>query len=145
MTRTRLGRLMIVATVLWLAAACGSSTPSSPAAVIPIAGNWSGTWSFVTSGVTVTDNVTVTFTQASSATGTWSADNGATGTFQFAVASTVTGTMVISQSPVGGGTCSATGNLTGSVSSTAMTLTVPTLPATAQCSWSTNNQFSLHR
>lgn len=137
-------RRVIAGICLTLAAACGSSSPSSPTS-ISIEGNWSGTWSFVTSGVTVTDNVTVTFTQPSNANGTWNADNGAAGTFQFAVASTVTGTMVINQTRIGGGLCSATGNLTGTVSSTAMTLNVPSLPTTTQCNWATNNQFSLHR
>jgi hypothetical protein len=128
-----------------LAATCGgSSTPPAPTPVT-ITGDWSGTWQFVTSGVTVTDNIRATFTQADTATGTWSADSGATGQFMFAVAPNVTGTLTITQLKVSGVTCTATANLTGTVSTNAITLSVPAIPSSPQCAWATNNQFSLHR
>ena len=132
--------LVIVVTI-----ACGSnsSTPAGPTPMI--AGDWTGTWQFVTSGVTVMDNVRVTFTQTDTATGSWTADNGASGQFQFPVSSSVTGTFTITQVKVSGPTCSATANLSGTVSASAMTLSVPTVPSTPQCAWATNNQFSLHR
>lgn len=128
-----------------LAAACGSSTSTPAPAPATIAGDWSGTWQFVTSGVTVTDNVHVTFTQSDTVTGTWAADGGATGQFRFAPGSTVTGTFSITQLTVGGQPCNGSANLTGTVATNAITLSVPTIPSTPQCAWAANNQFSLHR
>lgn len=138
-------RRLVLGVFVALAAACGGSSPAPAPTPIMIAGDWSGTWQFVTSGVTVTDNIRATFTQAGTATGTWSADGGATGQFTFAVAASVTGTMTIAQLKVSGVTCTATANLTGTVSANAMTLSVPTIPSSPQCDWSTNNQFSLRR
>ncbi|HKW01415.1 MAG TPA: hypothetical protein VJN96_16440 [Vicinamibacterales bacterium] len=140
-----MSRRLILGCVVAMAAACGGSNPAPAPTPISIAGAWSGTWQFVTSGVTVTDNVHATFTQTDTATGNWTADSGATGQFTFRPASSVTGTMTIAQPRVSGGTCTATANLTGMVSANAMTLSVPTIPPSALCAWATNHQFSLHR
>ncbi len=143
MTRAYARRILILLAAL--GTACGGSSTSPSPAAIAIAGEWSGTWQFVTSGVTVTDNVHVTFTHADTATGTWTSDSGATGQFQFAVGPTVSGTFTISQPNLNGNTCAAIATLTGSVSANAMTLSVLNIASTALCSWATNNQFSLHR
>jgi len=125
-------------------AGCGGSSSTAPTP-LSIAGDWTGTWQFVTSGVTVTDNVRATFTQTDTATGTWIADGGATGQFSFAVAPTVSGTFTVTQVKVSGPTCTQTASLTGTVSTNSMTLSVPAIASSPQCSWATNNQFSLHR
>lgn len=140
-----MSRRFVLGCLVALATACGgSSTPPAPSS-ITITGDWSGTWQFVTSGVTVTDNIRATFTQAGTATGTWSADSGATGQFTFAVAANVSGTLTIAQVLVSGTTCTATANLTGTVSANAITLSAPTIPPSPLCAWAMNNQFSLRR
>jgi len=143
MTRRLLWCLAALGLAASLAAACGSN--SSAPAPATIAGDWSGTWQYVTSGVTVTDNVHVTFTQTNTVTGIWASDVGATGQFRFAPGSTVSGTFAITQVTVGGQTCNGSANLTGTVATDAITLSVPTIPSTSQCSWAASNQFSLHR
>ena len=142
-----MSRRLVLGCFVALAAACGGSStaPTPPPTSITITGDWSGTWQFVTSGVTVTDNIRATFTQAGTATGTWSADSGANGQFTFAVAANVTGTLTIAQLKVSGQTCTATAALTGTVSTNAITLSVPTIPSSPQCDWATNSQFSLRR
>lgn len=139
-----MSRRLALGCLVALAAACGGSSMPAPTPVT-IAGDWSGTWQFVTSGVTVTDNIRATFTQTDTATGTWSADSGATGQFTFAVAANVSGTLTITQLKVSGVTCTATANLTGTVSTNAITLSVPAIASSPQCAWATNNQFSLQR
>jgi len=143
MTRGTLPGLAGLCLAASLAAACGGS--SSTPGPATIAGDWSGTWQFVTSGVTVTDNVHVTFTQSDTVTGTWVADGGATGQFRFASGSPVSGTFSITLLKVNGQTCSGSGNLTGTVATNAVSLSVPSIFSASQCDWATNNQFSLHR
>ena len=140
-----MSRRLVLGCLVALAAACGGSSMPPAPTPITIAGDWSGTWQFVTSGVTVTDNIRATFTQSGTATGTWSADSGATGQFTFAVAANITGTLTITQLKVSGVTCTATANLTGTVATNAITLSVPTIPSSPQCDWATNNLFSLRR
>ena len=138
-------RRLVLSVMIGLAAGCGGSSAATAPTPATIAGDWSGTWQFVTSGVTVTDNIHVTFTQTDTVTGTWAADGGATGQFRFAPGANVTGTFSITQLKVSGQTCSGSGNLTGTVGTNAITLSVPSIPSTSQCDWATNNQFSLHR
>ena len=75
-------RLPLVALLLALAACGGKGSPSSPAPSLNLAGTWGGTWTFVTSGVTVSDTVAATLTQSGTgADGTWTSQSGATGQF----------------------------------------------------------------
>src|SRR6185295_2366789 len=54
---------LVLAVALAAQLACGgSSSPTSPAPALSLAGTWTGSWQFVTSGVTVSDAVTATFT-----------------------------------------------------------------------------------
>lgn len=140
-----MSRRLALGLLVVFAAACGGSSAAPAPTPVTVTGDWSGTWQFVTSGVAVTDNIHATFTQTDTATGTWGADSGATGQFTFVVASTVTGTLTITQLKVSGATCTATANLTGTVSTNAMTLSAPAIPSSPQCGWATNNQFSLRR
>jgi hypothetical protein len=138
-------RRLVLSVLVLLSTGCGGNSSTGPSS-IAISGDWTGTWQFVTSGVTVTDNVRATFTQTDTATGTWNADSGASGQFSFVVAPTVSGTFTITQVKVSGGpACSAMASMSGTVSASAMTLSVPAVPSTPQCVWATNNQFSLHR
>src|SRR5690349_13863842 len=58
------------------ASSCGDS-PAAPAASLNLAGNWTGTWTFVSGGATVTDTVTMTVSQSgTSAGGQWNASGG---------------------------------------------------------------------
>jgi hypothetical protein len=141
LTRRAVGGLCLAIAV---SASC-SSSPTGPGG-LNVSGAWVGSWQFVTSGVTVTDNVTVSFVQtAGTATGTWTADSGATGSMQFQVAGSVTGTVTISQATLSGLTCIGTGQLSGTVSSTAISITTSGFSTNGSCQWATNDQFSLHR
>ena len=139
----RYGPVALILCLAW-AAGCGGG-PTSPTAV-NVAGNWTGTWKFVTSGVTVTDNVTAAFTQSgASVNGTWTAESGPTGSMSFQVGSTFTGSFTISQTTLGGATCTATATLSGQATSSSLEVTVVSIPASSTCSWASNHQFSLHK
>src|SRR5262249_6882262 len=70
---------VLVALAVVSAAACGGSTPASPDA-LDLTGTWTGTWTYVTSGVTISDGLHVTITAGSTnANGAWTADSGASG------------------------------------------------------------------
>ena len=137
--------LFVMLAMVALTSACGHGSPTSPD-LLDLAGNWTGTWQFVTSGVTVTDNLSVTFTQTgTAAAGTWSADSGASGVFNFPATTTVSGSMSIMQVTLSGVTCQATAGLSGSAAANSLSLQVPTIAGTTSCSWASNNVFSLHR
>ena len=56
-------RRLVLGCLVALATACGGSIMLPAPTPITITGDWSGTWQFVTSGVTVTDNIRATFAQ----------------------------------------------------------------------------------
>jgi hypothetical protein len=125
------------------AAGCGDS-PTSPS--LNIAGNWTGTWQFRSAGVTVTEDVTATFTQSgSNASGNWSAQSGATGQFTIAVGESITGTMTISQTLFTGQVCSGSTTLTGTAAASAVDLTIAPLTSSGLCQWATEIRFLLQR
>ena len=140
MTRT-------IVTLLFAAAvaACGSS-PAGPSG-FSVAGDWSGTWQFVTGGVTVTDSVTVSVTQdsAGNASGTWTAASGASGRITFVASSSISGSFTISQTLLTGGSCQASSTLTGTASASTITFAVAPISGTGLCQWASNQQFSIRK
>lgn len=146
MTVSLFTRRLLVAGCLAVTAACGDN-PAAPGPV-NVFGEWTGTWQFATAGLTVTDSVRVVFVPLplNSWTGLWSADSGASGQFQIADQTSTTGTFTITLPKLTGGTpCTATATVSGTLSSTAITLSVPSLPSTNTCPWATDHQFSFHR
>lgn len=125
---------------------CGKSPGAPTPAVVNIGGTWTGTWSFVTAGVTVTDAASVTFTQnGSSAGGPWTSASGPAGQFGVEMASTISGTASISQTLLSGPNCSATTTITGTATSTRVQFTLGALPASGLCQWATNHEFVFTR
>ena len=140
-----------VATVLLiLSAACGGSSPTTPAVSpsVDVAGNWTGTWSFVTSGVTVTDNVRAVFSVGGiGIVGTWTSDSGPTGTMTFSTlpaGTNVPGTFTIRTTTVTG-ECSAQALMTGVATGTTMDVTITSIAGAATCVWATDHRFSLKK
>lgn len=142
-------RLIVVAVAgaLFVSGGCGSSgAPTAPTAPFSVSGTWTGTFEYVTAGVTVTDEVTLILTQPStSASGSWSAGSAATGTASFGVASSVTGNFTISQPNVGGAPCTGSSTLSGSASSTSLVLNIANLTPTAACPWATGMKLTLKK
>jgi hypothetical protein len=138
---------LLVAAALVAELACGSSSPTSPTPSLNLAGNWTGSWQFVTSGVTVTDAVTVTFTQTGSdVSGTWRGESGASGQFSHLTAqASTTGTVTVSQTTITGTACTGTAAVTGTASASSLALTVAQIPASGVCQWASSMQFSLHK
>jgi len=139
-------RLLLTAALL-AAVSCGSKSPPGPSTTLNLGGNWSGTWQYVTSGVTIVDNVTVTLTQAGAdASGTWTAESGASGQVQRLVPQASTsGTLTITQMTITGSACSATAAVTGTASATAIDLNVAAIPPSGVCQWAASQKFSLHK
>ena len=124
---------------------CGD-TPSEPSAALNLAGNWTGTWTFVSGGATVSDAVTMTVSQNGTvAGGQWSAAGGAAGNVQFSPAADFTGTANISQTLIIGGNCSASTTISGTATSNQIRITYGTLAPTGLCQWSASNQFTFTR
>ena len=141
----RMARALVLGAGLFLTA-CGSDSPGAPSPSLNLAGPWTGTWSFVSGGATVSDTVTVTLTQSgTSVGGQWSATGGAAGTVAFPPTADFTGTASISQTLITGGNCSATTTLTGTASANQVRFTLGTLTPTGLCQWATNHQFTLTR
>lgn len=141
-------RRFAIVVVLALFAACGGdSTPSAPTASFNLAGTWTGSWQFVTSGATVVDTVTATLTQSgATVSGTWTSESGATGQISsLAAQSSTTGSMTISQARLTGTACNATTSVSGTASASAIDLTVPQIPVTGVCQWGSAMQFSLRK
>ena len=91
-------RLALLAAPFVLQLACGgSSSPTLPSTTLNLGGTWAGSWQFVTSGVTVSDAVTATFTQTgATVSGTWRAESGASGQFaQLSPQTSTSGTVTI--------------------------------------------------
>ena len=140
-------RLPLVALLLAVAACGGKGSPSSPAPTLNLTGTWGGTWTFVTSGVTVSDTVAATLTQSGpGVNGTWTSQSGATGQFtNLTPAASTSGTVSISLTTITGAVCNATVSATGTASASTIELTLGAIPPSGVCVWATGQRFSLTR
>jgi hypothetical protein len=135
----------LLACACLLAGAGGCDSGASPSD-IDVDGAWSGTWQFVTGGVTVTDTVTASLEQdGNDVTGTWTAASGPAGELTFAVAESISGTLTITQTTITGQTCTATSPITGTASATAIDFSASAPTAAGICQFAASNQFSLRR
>ena len=110
-----------------------------------LAGSWSGTWTFVTAGFTVSETVSMTVTQngETSAGGQWVTTSGAVaGTVAFPPTADFTGTANISQTLLNGVNCSATTTATGTATASQIRFTLGTLTPAGLCQWATNHSFT---
>ena len=140
----KIGRALLVMFAL-VTSSCGDS-PSEPTASLNLAGTWTGTWTFVSGGATVSDAVTMTVSQnGTSAGGQWTAAGGAGGTVQFSPAADFSGTASISQTLIIGGNCNASTTISGTATSNQIRFTYGTLTPTGLCQWSASNQFTFNR
>lgn len=141
---------LVAMALLVLAVACGD-TPTSPntntpAGTIDVAGDWTGTWTYTSAGVTVTDDVTVRLNQSgATASGTWTAESGATGQISFAATASFTGSLTINQSLLGGSSCNASTGINGSASTSQIDVTLADITPQGVCQWGTGNRFVLTR
>ena len=143
MTRARALRAVLVALCVACAAGCESDMSPSD---IQVRGSWTGTWQFVTGGVTVIDTATATLTQnGANATGTWTAASGPTGDLSFTVGETISGTITMTQTTILGQPCTATTTISGTASSTALDFTAAESPRTSICQFAVSNLFSFRR
>ena len=140
-------RTFVGIVLVWLAACGGSSSPSSPTTSLNLAGSWTGTWQFVTSGTITTDTITATLTQnGTDAGGTWTAQSGATGQFtRLTATASTSGSMTISQTTLSGTVCSGTTSVSGTATSATLELTIAPITPSGICQWATGQQFSLRR
>ena len=141
-------RRVAIAVALMLVTACGGgSTSPSPTPALNLAGTWTGSWQFVTSGATIVETVTATLTQTgSTVSGTWTSESGATGQISnLAAQASVSGSLTISQPTLTGPTCTTTTSVSGTASASSIDLTVPQIPATGVCQWGSSMQFSLRK
>ena len=137
-------RAAIAIVLVTLATGCGGDSPTNPSGSLNLSGSWTGTWQYVASGVTVSDDVTATLTQSgSSATGPWTSASGATGQLSLTVASDLSGTITITQTPLASGACTASTALTGTATSSTLDFALAAISGTGLCQWATNQQFSL--
>jgi hypothetical protein len=113
-----------------------------------VAGNWSGSWTFVTAGVTVTDNAHASVSvDGTGVHGTWTAESGPGGTFTFASlpsGAAASGTLTIAISTLSG-TCSAQASVSGTATTGALDLVVAALPSNANCVWATDQRFAFKK
>ena len=120
------------------------TSPSGPG--VSVAGNWTGTWQFVTAGATVTDDVTASLSESgSTVSGTWSSRSGAAGAIPFTAGSSIAGTLTISQTLLSGLNCSATSSLSGTASATAIMFTTANIPPSGLCQWGESAKFVLNK
>ncbi len=142
MTTKLAGRALIVCACVVIAGCDSDMSPSR----IDLAGEWTGSWQFVTGGVTVTDTVTASLSQnGTNVTGTWTAGGGTTGEVSFTAAESISGTLTLTQTTMTGQPCSATTTLSGSASSTALDFAAATPAPNGICQWAASNQFSFRR
>jgi hypothetical protein len=124
-------------------AGCDSDTSPSQ---IDVGGAWTGTWRFVTGGLTVTDTVTATLTQnGANATGTWMAASGTSGELSFDVRAAIAGTLTMTQTTLTGQPCTATTTLSGTATPAALEFTTTAPAPSGICQWATSNAFSFRR
>jgi len=137
-------RGLLAVVLIAIAGASCDDSPSGPS--VNLAGAWTGTLTFVTSGVTVTDNVTATLNQSgSSVTGTWTSESGTSGELTLTAAADVTGTTTISQTRITGQVCSASTSVSGPATSTRLELSLAPLTQTGVCLWAADQQIVLTR
>ena len=129
---------------IFLNVGCGSSS-TAPSSSLSLGGSWNGTFQYVTGGVTVTDTVTATIIQSTSAIGQWAAASGATGTFSFPPAATASGAFTISQPNIGSAACAGTSTMAGTAATSAVVFTVADITKTATCPWATQMTMTLQR
>ncbi len=111
-----------------------------------ISGAWTGTWTFLTAGVVVTDTVSVTFQQNGTvAGGPWTSAGGPGGQLSLKVGSTVSGSVSITQLLLSGQSCNASTTVTGTATATRVQLTLGTLQGGGLCQWAANQQFVFTR
>jgi len=135
---------LVVAAMIVIAAAACDNSPTGPS--LNLAGTWSGTLTFVTAGVTVTDSVTATLSQSgSSVTGGWTSAGGTTGQLTLTAAADITGSTTISQTTVTGQVCSGSTSVSGPATSSRLELALAALTPTSACPWATNQQMVLTR
>ncbi|HYN06437.1 MAG TPA: hypothetical protein VES67_03510 [Vicinamibacterales bacterium] len=141
-TRRAVGAVLVCGCALALGSCDSGMSPSD----IDVDGSWTGTWRFVTAGVTVTDTVTARLTQdGSNASGTWMSESGPSGDLTFTVGASISGTLTITQTTLIGQTCSATTNLSGSAASGTIEFTTTEITPGGICQWAASNQFSFRR
>ena len=129
-----------------LATGCGGDSPTNPSGSLNVSGSWTGTWQYVASGVTVTDDVSATLTQnGSSATGPWTSSSGATGQLSLSVATDLSGTITINQTPLASGACTASTAITGSATSSTLDFALGPMTGTGLCQWATDQRFALRK
>jgi len=127
-------------------AACGGPPAAPTPTAVNIGGAWTGTWTFVTAGVTVTDTVSATFTQTGTAAGgLWSAAAGPGGQMTLDVGPTLSGSVSISQTLLSGVNCTSSTTISGTASSTRVQFTLAALAPSGLCQWATNQQFTFTR
>lgn len=139
---------ILIACGLALAACGGDSPTASTPQTLNLAGNWTGTWTFVSAGATVSDAVTMTVNQnpsGTSASGQWSAAGGPAGQVTFTPGATISGTASISQTLLNGVNCSTSTTFNGTASASQIQFTLGALTPTGLCQWATNHQFTFNR
>ena len=138
-------RLSLVAVLVTLTLGCGGS-PTNPSGSLTVSGTWTGTWTYVSSGVTVTDDVTATLTQnGSNATGSWTAASGATGQLSLNVASDLSGSITLNQTPLGSNACTASTPIAGSATASSLDFTLSPITGAGLCQWATSQRFALQK
>jgi hypothetical protein len=139
-------RVLCAALAIAFGAVAGCGGPSAPSGGLNLSGAWSGTFQYVTAGVTVTDTVTLSLTQSGTrAAGAWTAAGLTTGSVSIDSGATISGTFQIAQPNVGGTACSASSSLSGTASETDMTFTVADIAPSAPCPWATGMKFVLKK
>ena len=136
---------ILVGTILVGSVSCGSPAGPTPV-VVNISGSWTGTWTFLTACVTVTDTVSVTFTQnGTSASGPWSSASGPGGQLNLMIGAGLSGSASINQTLLSGQNCSASTTVTGTATATRVQVTLGALQASGLCQWATNQEFVFAR
>jgi hypothetical protein len=125
-----------------IGAACGS--PVGPDG-FSLDGEWSGTWTFVSAGATVTDDIDVALSQddESVATGTWVAASGPSGQITLSPTTATNGTVTITFTTLSGQMCATTTSAMGTASGSSLELVLIDPSTSGICQWSTANRFSL--
>ena len=143
MTARRLGAALLIVIAATAAAACDDS-PTEP--TLALSGVWTGTLTFVTSGVTVTDTVSATLSQSgSSVTGGWTSAGGTSGQLTMTAAADISGTTTINHTTIAGQVCSASTSVAGPATQTRLELALGALTSTGVCQWAANQQLVLTR
>lgn len=133
--------LALLATMI--APACDS--PLGPDG-FTLEGNWTGTWRFMSAGVTVTDTIAVSLSQGeTTATGTWTAASGPSGQLTLEPRTMTSGTVTITQVLLTGQTCAATTTAGGTASGQSIEIALADITPNGPCQWASGHHFSLTR